>query len=208
MPKNLTLRLDTGSSQMHWRTPHWSSAPRHLSVQAKRESEIGKHKGVPVLKCTVLLQPRTIKMVNYLAILDIRKDYPPLSRLEDDAMGLNEKRQIKKLEDEIIPGVKAEVKEITGIDLEIEIQWNGMANDSGAITNIENTVRVLPKVFRDICIDDLGKDCVRKDVKKALFTNTKADEVTLQDGVVHIACEWTYSAWGDEGIRAGIEKAL
>ncbi len=123
-------------------------------------------------------------------------------------MGLTEKRHVKKLEEETIPTVKAEVKEIAGIDLEIEIQWDGMSNDNGAISNVENTLLVLPQVFREICVDDLGKKCVRKDVRKALFVNQKADEVTLVNGVVNISCEWSYTCWGDEGIRSGIEKAL
>lgn len=123
-------------------------------------------------------------------------------------MGLNEKRHVKKLEDETIPAVKSEIKQIADIDLDIEIKWDGISEDWNALNNIENTLLILPKAFRDICTDDLGKQSVKTGVHKALFVNEKADDVVMSDGVIHIAYNWAWGCWSDESIRRAMEKAL
>jgi hypothetical protein len=124
-------------------------------------------------------------------------------------MGLPERRYIKKIQDEIIPHVTAEINQITGKPIPIEVTWTGLDTSFDAIQNIDRTLAQLPQAFRDICCDDLGIQAVREKVNKILLCqSTELSDVLLQADTVEVVNNYLHSYWDHQGICRNLEVDL
>ncbi len=130
-------------------------------------------------------------------------------------MGLQEKRWVKQGQDETVPKYQSLIADLAGVVLPIEVDWPSFANDLSALENFEyqGCVRILD-AFRDICRDQLGKDCVKESLKRIVMKNVPdpaQKKVEVTDGNVVIHAAWAKGSNGvftDDDIRLVIEKAL
>jgi hypothetical protein len=96
-------------------------------------------------------------------------------------VGLEERRKIKELEDEILPGRVAEIEEICGVAIPYEVDWPSFDGDLGGLNFLDNiSCHRLNMALRVICADDLGKEAVRDSLKSIRLKNVKSvDEKSL-----------------------------
>jgi hypothetical protein len=125
------------------------------------------------------------------------------------AMSLEEKRAIKAAEDGWVKTRLAETAELCGGAIPYELAWATFAGDLTSIEWLEaNGPHQVNVAFRQICIDELGREAVRGAVKKIVFKAVKsaADKhVTLADGVLEVAGKYSDGIAGT--VREGEIKA-
>jgi hypothetical protein len=124
-------------------------------------------------------------------------------------MGLEERRKIKQLEDEVLPGRVNEIEEICGAPIPYEVDWPSFDGDLAGLNFLDNiSCHRLNMALRVICSDDLGREAVRETVKKVRLRNVKstADKsLAFADGVLEMACAYAAGldgAFSDNEIRA------
>jgi hypothetical protein len=129
-------------------------------------------------------------------------------------MGLQERRRIKMLQDEVLPSVKAEIKELCGKEIEWDVDWNSF-KDMESLDNIEyQGIRLICDVFRSICYDEMGREAVREGIHKIIVKNfeTVADvKNSFENGIFTV-----YGAWGqswdgyprEDEMKTLLEKGL
>jgi len=109
-------------------------------------------------------------------------------------MGLQEKRRIKMLQDEVLPRKKEEVKELCGADIEWEIDWESLSDDMPALDNFESQgIQKVIEVLYDCCCDDIGKEAVAAGLKKIILKNHKDPAMkknVFKDGVLEVHAAW------------------
>ncbi len=85
-------------------------------------------------------------------------------------MGLAEKRAAKAFQDRKFPEVKAKVKKAAGFDLPVEVDWESLSwEGSGELYEkiwTKACFDPLVEALTAICSDDVGRDAVRKLLKK------------------------------------------
>jgi hypothetical protein len=130
-------------------------------------------------------------------------------------MGLNERRQIKELQEVTFPGRVKEIEEICGAPIPYEVNWDSMADDGEALRFIDNiSCHRLNMALRMICQDDLGKQAVREGLKLVKLSNVKDKnlmKMSFENGVLDMHCAYGLGAGGmisDNEIRAVVEKGL
>lgn len=125
-------------------------------------------------------------------------------------MGLEEKRKAKMLQDEVIPKVSKAIKEITAKDIPIEVIWQGINHEIDRMINVERTLEELPEVFKNICIDDIGRDAVKESIHKIIIKHSEQEnDIFLRNNAVEIVnYYWQSSYWDESSIRTRLEKAL
>jgi hypothetical protein len=124
-------------------------------------------------------------------------------------MGLPERRYIKKIQDEIIPQVAAEINQITGKHIPLEVTWVGLDSNLDTIQNIDRTLAQLPQAFRDICCDNLGIQAVQEKVGKILLCQShEVSDVVLQGETVAVINNYQHSYWDHSGICRNLEADL
>jgi len=131
-------------------------------------------------------------------------------------MGLQEKRLVKQLKEETLPEVQKQIVELCGADILWEIDWDSFSESREALGYV-NTYgfQTVLTAFRNICIDDLGKEAVRDGIKKIVFKkiNDIAEmKSTFIDGILEIHAIWEGSGWDgypkEEEIRTMLENAF
>ncbi|HEY3443759.1 MAG TPA: hypothetical protein VGK29_23585 [Paludibaculum sp.] len=130
-------------------------------------------------------------------------------------MGLAERRKIKELEEEVLPGRVKEIEDICGAAIPYEIDWASFGDDGTALNFMDNlSCHRLNMALRMICQDEMGKEAVRDAVKKVKLKNVATPEersVVLEGGVLEMHCAYALGASGmisDNEIRAYLEKKL
>jgi hypothetical protein len=89
-------------------------------------------------------------------------------------MGLEERRMIKELTDEVLPGRVAEIEEISGAAVPYDVDWGSFDGDLTALNFVDNiSCHRLNMALRVICADDLGKEAVRETLKRVKLKNVK-----------------------------------
>ena len=128
-------------------------------------------------------------------------------------MGLEEKRLVKQLKEEVVPKYEKELQEIAGNQISYDLDWDSFADDMDALNYVES--RILTEVsnaFRDLCKDDLGKDAVKESVKKVNVKNLSSygcDDITLNGGTLNLHCDWGYGAlWDADSISQRVASML
>jgi hypothetical protein len=136
------------------------------------------------------------------AAAPIRCVPPNLTRvkLEEYAMGLAERRKIKEIQDEVLPGRVKEIEEICGKPIPYEVDWDSLANDAAGLNFLDNlSCHRLNMALRTICIDDLGKEAVREGLKLIRLKNVPdaaARYIAFEGGVLEMHCAYALGASG------------
>lgn len=105
-------------------------------------------------------------------------------------MGLAERRALKEFQDSSFPELQRKIVEAAGFDVELEIEWDSVAEDGYSHMYSEN----LPKVYFEpliealgqITADDMGKDALKEGLEKIVICNREGiyygDRCTKLDG--------------------------
>ncbi len=130
-------------------------------------------------------------------------------------MGLNERRKMKDLQDNVFPGRVKEIEEICGKAIPYEVDWDSFGDDLEALNFVDNiSCHRLNMALRMICLDDMGKEAVREGLKLVKLKNVKdqaAKKLDFSGGVLEMHVPYAIGASGmysDNEIRAVLEKGL
>ena len=122
-------------------------------------------------------------------------------------MGLNERRKIKELQDETLPGRVKEIEEICGKAIPYEVDW-ATFDDLESLNFMDNiSCHRLNMALRVICQDDMGKEAVRDGLKVVKLSNVKDKagmKISFADGVLDMHCAYalrTDGMYSDNEIR-------
>lgn len=130
-------------------------------------------------------------------------------------MGLSERRKIKDLQDNVLPGRVAEIAEICGKPIPYEVDWESFADNLDALNFLDNlSCHRLNMALRVICADDMGKEAVRETLRLVRLKNVadKASKrMSFADGTLEMCCAYalgTDGMHGDSAIRDLLMKHL
>jgi len=123
-------------------------------------------------------------------------------------MGLNEKRKIKELQEQVLPERVKEIEEICGSAIPYEVDWTTLEDDLEGLNFLDNlSCHRLNMALRTICTDDMGKEAVRDSLKLIRLSNVKDKSemaMTFEDGVLDMKCAYalrTDGMFSDGSIR-------
>jgi hypothetical protein len=123
-------------------------------------------------------------------------------------VGLEERRKIKELEELVLPGRVAEIKEICGAAIPYEVEWTSFDGDLPGLNFLDNiSCHRLNMALREICSDELGKEAVRDTVRKVRLRNVaniKDKSLSFARGTFEMACAYASGldgAFSDSEIR-------
>ena len=115
-------------------------------------------------------------------------------------MGLNEKRQLKALQDTTFPERTRELAEICGCPITYEVDWPSLADDLEALNYIDNlSCHRINMAFRLICTDQLGKDALKEGLKTIRLKNVKDPKdmkMSFANGVLEMHCAYAKGVSG------------
>ena len=130
-------------------------------------------------------------------------------------MGLNERRQIKELQDTTLPERVKEIEEICGKGIPYEVDWDSLADDAEGLNFLDNiSCHRLNMALRTICVDDMGKEAVRDSLKVIKLKNVKDKaqmKISFDDGVLEMHCAYalrTDGMYSDNEIRGVLMSKL
>lgn len=127
--------------------------------------------------------------------------------------GLEEKRMQQDYTKNKIPEAVKKVKDTCGADIKIEVDW-GSFKEKAAFENFEYALTQSTGALEDICGDDIGKEAVKKDVKKISIKNVndaKDVKTEFKGGTVNVHFNFKEGANGTTGwteIKKVVEEAL
>jgi hypothetical protein len=110
-------------------------------------------------------------------------------------MGLAQRRISEDYQTKVFPKWKKQMKEAVGFDIPLEVKWDTMQdeeyNDKDSYFEWYDQVyfRPLLEVFKSLCGDDMGRQAVKKGVKKIIIDGTDgsgAHNATFDKGVFTI----------------------
>ena len=130
-------------------------------------------------------------------------------------MGLNERRKIKELQEQTFPDRVKEIKEICGVEIPYEVDWESFSEDLEALNFLDNlSCHRLNMALRMICMDDMGKEAVRDGLTLVRLKNVKdkgAMQLSFAGGILDMHCAYALGAEGmhsDNAIRELLVKSL
>jgi len=132
-------------------------------------------------------------------------------------MGLAEKRWAQEKKNSIEAGFVAAVKAAAGMDVPVEIDWDGFSNkmdDCGYIGDESHGIPQLAKAIAAVTVDDLGKEAIKGGLKKIVIkpaSDNGATKFTFEGGVVTWLAYFGSSSSGyiyADAMQKTIEKAL
>ena len=130
-------------------------------------------------------------------------------------MGLAERRKMKELQDEVLPGRVKEIEEICGAPIPYEVDWDSFADDLEGLNFMDNlSCHRLNMALRVICQDDMGKEAIRETVKTVKLKNVKSKDdmsISLAGGVLEMRCAYalrTDGMFSDNAIREYLMSKL
>lgn len=91
-------------------------------------------------------------------------------------MGLAERRAVKDFQDKQYPELKRALDAAAGFGVEVEVNWDTLAQDEMSHLYAEAFPKVYFKpiidAFQTICADQMGKDALKGALKKVVICNT------------------------------------
>ena len=130
-------------------------------------------------------------------------------------MGLAERRKIKELQDNVLPGRVKEIEEICGAPIPYDVDWESFSDDLEGLNFMDNvSCHRLNMALRVICQDDMGKEAIRETVKKIKLKNIKdkaEKSLGFADGALDMHCAYAQKmdgAFSDNEIRELLMKNL
>ena len=92
-------------------------------------------------------------------------------------MGLTERRALAAFQESLFPGIKKAIDQIAGFEVVMDVKWESLAAEGYADSYPEFFGKVyftpLMTAFKGICIDQMGKDSLKKGLKKIVIQNEK-----------------------------------
>ncbi len=130
-------------------------------------------------------------------------------------MGLDEKRKTKELAEITLPARQKELMEISGAEVKYDVDWASFADDLKALNFFDNiSCHRIAMAFRDMCMDQLGKDSLKAGIKTIKLKNVKEKKdmkIDFTGGVLEIHSAYAQLSDGyysDLEIRNVIAKGL
>lgn len=130
-------------------------------------------------------------------------------------MGLAERRKIKELQDEVLPGRVKDIEDICGQAIPYEVDWESLADDAAGLGFLDNlSCHRLNMALRTICLDDIGKEAVREGLKLIKLKNVADSDnrfIAFNEGVLEMHCAYaqgTSGMIGDSEIRDALMAKL
>ena len=130
-------------------------------------------------------------------------------------MGLIERRKMKELQDQTLPGRVKEIEEICGAPIPYEVDWDSFADDIEGLNYLDNiSCHRLNMALRVICQDELGKSAVRDSLKQVKLKNVKDESrrrLAFEKGILEMQVAYALGARGmysDGEIRQVLEKNI
>ncbi len=118
-------------------------------------------------------------------------------------MGLQERRRIQELKDNVLPERSREIEAICGKAVPYEVDWDSLADDAQALNFLDNTAcHRLNMALREICIDEMGRDAVREGLKQVRLRNVASPEqrrIRFADGVLELHNAFAHGTQGMHG---------
>lgn len=112
-------------------------------------------------------------------------------------MGLDERRKLANLVDEVLPSTRQEIKDDTGADIQLSLDADTFKDDAVALNYFEHQgAKYLANAMRIVGGDAMGKEAIIESIKSARFVNLPVDQATdkgavLHGGVLTITCAWS-----------------
>jgi hypothetical protein len=130
-------------------------------------------------------------------------------------MGLEERRKIKELQDDVLPGRVSEIVEICGVAIPYDVDWDSFDGDLTGLNFMDNiSCHRLNMALRVICSDDLGKEAVRDTLKTVRLRNVKSKDdksLSFDAGTLQMTCAYATGldgAFSDNEIREALLAQL
>lgn len=105
-------------------------------------------------------------------------------------MGLAERRAVKNYSETEFPKMKAKIDAVAGMDVTFDISWDTLEEDDYAHLLEESIPKVYFKpileAFREIAIDDMGKEALAEGVKSVVVRWTGEKTIDFEDGVLTV----------------------
>jgi hypothetical protein len=127
-------------------------------------------------------------------------------------MGLQERRWVKQIQDEVIPSFNKDVQEVSGTTPELIIDWASFA-DAASLENVEHQcLGRIKDAIRRTCRDELGKEAVRESLHKIDIKNVEPAQKKLElvDKTLFVHASWGVPAdyYTDDAIYHALESSL
>jgi len=130
-------------------------------------------------------------------------------------MGLIERRKMKELQEQTLPGRVKEIEEICGAPIPYEVDWDSFADDIEGLNYLDNiSCHRLNMALRVICQDELGKSAIRDSLKQVKLKNVKDKSrrrIAFEKGILEMQVAYALGSNGmysDGDIRQVLEKNL
>jgi len=132
-------------------------------------------------------------------------------------MGLAEKRWVQERKKTDEEDFVSQLKTVTQIEVPVEIDWDAFSTNIGDAQYISHDSYGLPnliKAFKEITIDDLGKDALKGSLKKIVITPAPSSDqasFAFEAGVVQWHAYFGSSSSGyvyADQMKKTIEAAL
>lgn len=98
-------------------------------------------------------------------------------------MALAERRSIHAFKNDKLQGYIDQINAVVGGEMSIEIIWDQMNVDGSANylqdTLISNYFDPLIYAFKEICVDDFGKQAILEQIKKIVLQNTASNSPNI-----------------------------
>ncbi len=90
-------------------------------------------------------------------------------------MGLAERRAAKNFETSHFPKLRKEVEDAAGFAMPVDVDWDSLTTEGESHLYGECWPKVyfepLAHAFRDICVDEMGKEALKKGLKRIRIQN-------------------------------------
>ncbi len=112
-------------------------------------------------------------------------------------MGLEEKRRLKTLKEDVFPKFDDALRQIVGTDIKYDIDWDSFASNMDAMNALEqNALPTINEAFRDLCHDSVGKEAVQESIKTihlAQGAEAQDSNFTISGGTLDLP--WDWASW-------------
>lgn len=130
-------------------------------------------------------------------------------------MGLAERREMKRLQEEVMPSKQNELQSIVGSKVTYDINWDSFSTSLDAMGRFEREAFTrINEAMTSLCRDDMGKEAVQEAIKTIRISNhannSSFESVTLAGGTLDIP--WDWAGWAGsfypESLVEKLEKVL
>ena len=115
-------------------------------------------------------------------------------------MGLQERRMIRTLQDEVLPQRSQEIADICGTAVPYDVDWPTLENDAQALNFVDNIAcHRLNMALRTICSDELGREAVAAGLRRVRLRNVASPgqrHIAFSDGVLEMHTAFAHGTQG------------